>query len=151
MRLPQAGEEASSRQEANTSTGGSAGVLPDQKQRQEPSTPSLSRTAAARVNVRNSRKYHTITTAMGFNHHWQARIHYYWFKKQKAACGAANGEEACDIGGFTRLLHSGHADDLMDEIPTVVVDMLPVGSKSSSYPPHNRPYAFRSASPSATS
>jgi hypothetical protein len=29
------------------------------------------------------------------------------------------------MGGFTRLLHSGHADDLMDEIPTMVVDPLP--------------------------
>lgn len=29
------------------------------------------------------------------------------------------------MGGFTRLLHSGKADDLMDEIPTVVVDPLP--------------------------
>jgi hypothetical protein len=29
------------------------------------------------------------------------------------------------MGGFTRLLHSGKPDDLMDEIPTVVVDPLP--------------------------
>ena len=29
------------------------------------------------------------------------------------------------MGGFTRLLHSGKADDLMDEIPTIVVDPLP--------------------------
>lgn len=29
------------------------------------------------------------------------------------------------MGGFTRLLHSGQADDLMDEIPTMVVDPLP--------------------------
>lgn len=29
------------------------------------------------------------------------------------------------MGGFTRLLHSGKADDLMDEIPTMVVDPLP--------------------------
>ena len=31
------------------------------------------------------------------------------------------------FGGFTRILHSGHADNLMDEIPTVVVDTLPAG------------------------
>ncbi len=31
----------------------------------------------------------------------------------------------CEMGGFTRLLHSGKADDLMDEIPTVVVNPLP--------------------------
>jgi hypothetical protein len=32
------------------------------------------------------------------------------------------------FGGFTRILHSGHADNLMDEIPTVVVDTLPRAS-----------------------
>jgi hypothetical protein len=31
------------------------------------------------------------------------------------------------MGGFTRILHSGKADNLMDEIPTVVVDPLPEG------------------------
>jgi len=29
------------------------------------------------------------------------------------------------MGGFTRILHSGRPDELMDEIPTVVVDPLP--------------------------
>eukprot|EP00959_Pyramimonas_sp_CCMP1952_P123304 2577986-Pyramimonas_sp.AAC.2 len=28
------------------------------------------------------------------------------------------------MGGFTRVLHSGRPDHLMDEIPTVVVDRL---------------------------
>jgi hypothetical protein len=29
------------------------------------------------------------------------------------------------MGGYTRLLHSGQADEFMEEIPTVVVDPLP--------------------------
>ena len=44
------------------------------------------------------------------------------YKKQKSVCEKQGG---CEMGGFTRLLHSGHADDLMDEIPTMVVDPLP--------------------------
>jgi hypothetical protein len=31
------------------------------------------------------------------------------------------------MGGFTRILHSGKPDNLMDEIPTTVVDPLPAG------------------------
>jgi hypothetical protein len=42
----------------------------------------------------------------------------------KAACEAARGRD-CQMGGFTRILHSGRPDELMDEIPTVVVDPLP--------------------------
>ncbi len=49
-------------------------------------------------------------------------MHYYWYKKLKAKCEAAG---PCEMGGFTRLLHSGHKDDLMDEIPTWVADPLP--------------------------
>lgn len=48
----------------------------------------------------------------------------------------------CDMGGFTRILHSGEADDLMDEVPTVVVDKLPESAlKNSSYVVLNRPCA----------
>lgn len=76
----------------------------------------------------------------GFPNHWQARVHYYWYKKQRDACRL---EPPCDMGGFTRLLHSGEADDLMDEVPTVVVDHLPASIlKDSSYVVLNRPYAF---------
>ena len=47
------------------------------------------------------------------------------------------------MGGFTRLLHSGKADDLMDEIPTMVVDPLPADMVEHSwYVVLNRPYAF---------
>lgn len=51
---------------------------------------------------------------------WQCRIMYYWYKKQKSLPGS-------DFGGFTRILHSGRTDDLMEEIPTFVVDPLPPG------------------------
>ena len=44
------------------------------------------------------------------------------YKKQKYQC-EKDGD--CEMGGFTRLLHSGKEDDLMDEIPTMVVDPLP--------------------------
>eukprot|EP00955_Chlamydomonas_euryale_P020716 219534-Chlamydomonas_euryale.AAC.1 len=68
------------------------------------------------------RPFHTVTSAQGSATHWQMRIHYYHFKKQRHACRERG---RCEMGGFTRLLHSGVADDLMDEIPTMVVDPLP--------------------------
>lgn len=40
----------------------------------------------------------------------------------KAQCEAAG---QCDMGGFTRLLHSGTPDELMNEIPTFVANPLP--------------------------
>lgn len=51
---------------------------------------------------------------------WQCRIMYYWYKKKKDLPGS-------EMGGFTRILHSGNPDNLMDEIPTFVVDPLPKG------------------------
>ncbi|KAG2433123.1 hypothetical protein HYH02_012825 [Chlamydomonas schloesseri] len=87
--------------------------------------------------LQNPRAYHVVTTVAGFSNHWQARIHYYWFKKQRDACLR---EPACDMGGFTRVLHTGKPDDLMDEIPTVVVDPLP--DRNTTYIVLNRPYAF---------
>ena len=54
--------------------------------------------------LQNPRAYHVVTTVAGFSNHWQARIHYYWFKKQRDACLR---EPACDMGGFTRVLHTG--------------------------------------------
>lgn len=62
------------------------------------------------------------------------------YKKVKAQCEK---EGACEMGGFTRLLHSGTPDDLMDELPTVVVDPLPTSMVEHSwYIVLNRPYAF---------
>ena len=57
---------------------------------------------------------------------WQCRIMYYWYKRQKNLPGS-------EMGGFTRILHSGNPDNLMDEIPTVVVDPLPAGKDRVSY------------------
>lgn len=51
---------------------------------------------------------------------WQCRIMYYWYKKIKNL-------PQSEMGGFTRILHSGKPDNLMDEIPTMVVDPLPAG------------------------
>ncbi|KAH7862727.1 hypothetical protein Vadar_008662 [Vaccinium darrowii] len=65
---------------------------------------------------------------------WQCRIMYYWYKKQKEMPGS-------EMGGFTRILHSGNPDNLMDEIPTFVVDPLPAGLDRG-YIVLNRPWAF---------
>jgi len=46
------------------------------------------------------------------------------------------------MGGFTRILHSGEPDDLMDEIPTFVAQTLPQGIVNDGYVVLNRPWAF---------
>ncbi|KAL0290623.1 UNVERIFIED_CONTAM: Hydroxyproline O-arabinosyltransferase RDN2 [Sesamum angustifolium] len=46
---------------------------------------------------------------------WQCRIMYYWYKKKKDLPGS-------EMGKFTRILHSGKPDNLMDEMPTFRVD-----------------------------
>ncbi|KAK6132804.1 hypothetical protein DH2020_033447 [Rehmannia glutinosa] len=65
---------------------------------------------------------------------WQSRIMYYWYKKKKDLPGS-------EMGKFTRILHSGNPDNLMDEIPTFVVDPLPEGVDRG-YVVLNRPWAF---------
>lgn len=66
-------------------------------------------------------KYHVAVTATDAAYsQWQCRIMYYWYKKTKDIPGSA-------MGKFTRILHSGRGDQLMDEIPTFVVDPLPEG------------------------
>ncbi|XP_052199874.1 hydroxyproline O-arabinosyltransferase PLENTY-like [Diospyros lotus] len=65
---------------------------------------------------------------------WQCRIMYYWYKKVKDM-------PRSDMGGFTRILHSGSPDNLMEEIPTFVVDPLPDGLDRG-YIVLNRPWAF---------
>ncbi|KAL8503670.1 hypothetical protein ACS0TY_022408 [Phlomoides rotata] len=59
---------------------------------------------------------------------------YYWFKKQK-------NKPNSDMGGFTRILHSGNSDKFMDEIPTFVAQPLPSGLDQG-YVVLNRPWAF---------
>jgi hydroxyproline O-arabinosyltransferase len=86
------------------------------------------------------RKYHVVITAQGPAVHWQSRVCYYWYKKIKKACEEAG---PCDMGGFTRILHSGHADELVDEIPTFIADPLPPEHPNHGYIVLNRPYAFK--------
>ncbi|KAJ4769318.1 hypothetical protein LUZ62_053575 [Rhynchospora pubera] len=67
---------------------------------------------------------------------WQSRIMYYWYKAMKA-----QPDGSAEMGGFTRVLHTGKPDGLIDEIPTFVVDPLPPGVDRG-YIVLNRPWAF---------
>ncbi|XP_074575377.1 hydroxyproline O-arabinosyltransferase NOD3-like [Curcuma longa] len=79
--------------------------------------------------------FHVVVTATDAAYsRWQCRIMYYWYKKMKDG-------EGSEMGGFTRVLHSGKPDSLMDEIPTFVVDPLPAGVDRG-YIALNRPWAF---------
>ncbi|KAK6140383.1 hypothetical protein DH2020_025867 [Rehmannia glutinosa] len=81
------------------------------------------------------RLFHVALTATDAPYsRWQCRIMYYWYKKKKDLPGS-------DMGKFTRILHSGNPDNLMDEIPTFVVDPLPAGLDRG-YVVLNRPWAF---------
>lgn len=62
------------------------------------------------------------------------------YLKQKSECDRT---PTCEMGGFTRLLHSGQPDDLMDEVPTFVAQPLPESVVPHEYyPVLNRPYAL---------
>eukprot|EP00884_Botryococcus_braunii_P011356 jgi/Botrbrau1/20220/Bobra.31_1s0017.1 len=81
-------------------------------------------------------QYHVLVTVDGGVYNaWQARICYYWYKRAKAE------DKHGAMGGFTRILHSGKADKLMEEIPTVVVDPLPPRAHRG-YVVLSRPFAF---------
>lgn len=70
---------------------------------------------------RRNAKFHVALTATDAPYSkWQCRIMYYCYKKMKDV-------PKSDMGGFTRVLHSGKPDNLMEEIPTFVVDPLPEG------------------------
>lgn len=72
-------------------------------------------------------KYHVAVTATDAPYsQWQCRIMYYWYKKMKDLPGS-------NMGEFTRILHSGKPDNLMEEIPSIVVDPLPEGLDRVSY------------------
>ncbi|KAL9260515.1 Hydroxyproline O-arabinosyltransferase NOD3-like protein [Drosera capensis] len=64
----------------------------------------------------------------------KAKVMYYWYKKYRDAPGS-------DMGGYTRVLHSGKEYSWMKEIPTFVVDPLPNGLDPG-YIGLNRPWAF---------
>ena len=66
------------------------------------------------------KKYHVVVTANAAMYvRWQMRVMYYWYKKRLAEQGPEG-----QMGGFTRVLHEGSPDDLMDEIPSCVVSRL---------------------------
>ncbi|GLT81760.1 hypothetical protein SLE2022_001940 [Rubroshorea leprosula] len=80
-------------------------------------------------------KFHVALTATDTRYsQWQCRIMYYWYKRVKDMPGS-------DMGKFTRILHSGKPDNLMEEIPTFVVNPLPEGLDRG-YVVLNRPWAF---------
>jgi hypothetical protein len=69
------------------------------------------------------RPFHTAVTASGSVYNtWQCRVMYHWFKEARRQARGA------DMGGFTRILHSGKPDEFVREIPTFVADPLPEGT-----------------------
>lgn len=97
------------------------------------------------INTTPGEKYHVICSlGSGLYTQWQSRVAYYWYKKAKAACEQELGDK-CQMGGYTRLLHSGAADDWVEEIPTVVVQPLPPEYQmiANGYVVLDRPYAFK--------
>ena len=108
--------------DAVASTGGHPGAPPLATVSAEPwmAQPAPDAGIPGLVAPAGSDKYHVIvSTNQGTYTQWQSRVCYYWYRKMKALYPASA------MGGFTRLLHSGHPDELMEEIPTVVVDPMP--------------------------
>jgi hypothetical protein len=86
--------------------------------------PSSFPTATSRRFGARRRAFHTAVTASGNAYNtWQCRVMYHWFKEARRAPGGG------EMGGFTRVLHSGKPDEFMDEIPTFVADPLPDGDQ----------------------
>jgi hypothetical protein len=61
---------------------------------------------------------------------------FYWFKKQQAA------DPCQEMDGFTRVMHSGKADELMQEIPSIVVPRLDAAQEMG-YMGSDRPFAIK--------
>lgn len=68
---------------------------------------------------------------------WQALVYYYHYQKQRAL------DTSGDMGGFTRILHTGKEDNLMDILPTVVVDDLKKLGGDHGFVVLSRPYAIK--------
>ncbi|XP_024023600.1 hydroxyproline O-arabinosyltransferase 1 [Morus notabilis] len=89
----------------------------------------------SKASSKQKRLFHTAVTASDSVYNtWQCRIMYYWFKKFKDSPNS-------EMGGFTRILHSGNPDNFTDEIPTFVAQPLPAGMDQG-YIVLNRPWAF---------
>ena len=98
---------------------------------------SMTRKPTAEEIEQGKGKFHVMLTANEQSYvAWQSRIMYQRYLK------LLNSGDSGAFGGFTRVLHSAHADNLMDEIPSVVVDPLPKGVDQG-YVVLNRPYAIK--------
>ncbi|XP_022866378.1 hydroxyproline O-arabinosyltransferase 1-like [Olea europaea var. sylvestris] len=81
----------------------------------------MPRDTSSSASKKTKRLFHTAVTASDSIYNtWQCRVMYYWFKKQK-------NKPNSEMGGFTRILHSGKSDRFMDEIPTFIAQPLPSG------------------------
>ena len=89
---------------------------------------------AARESAEENRRVHVVVTADSNDYmHWQMLVCYHSYLKAAAAPGSP-------FSAFTRILHTGKADALMDVFPTVVV---PEGPKpDAGAPPIQRPPAL---------
>jgi hypothetical protein len=82
--------------------------------------------------------FHVLLTANDAPYQrWQSRVMYYQYEKLRRE------HPNSALGGFTRILHSGHPDGLMDEIPTKIVNTLPPTVRDDGYVVLHRPYAFK--------
>jgi hypothetical protein len=120
---------------AGPAVGWTTGVMPPPSGLSKTGAPL---TPAARA-LLEAEPYHVVISAQGAATHWQARVHHYWYLKTRAACRAAG---PCAMGGFTRILHEGAPDNLVDEIPTYVAQTLPPEIDHGGYVVLNRPWAF---------
>ena len=68
---------------------------------------------------------------------WQALVYYYHYQKQKTL------DTSGDMGGFTRILHTGKEDNLMGILPTVIVDDLKKLGGDHGFVVLSRPYAIK--------
>ena len=68
---------------------------------------------------------------------WQALVYFYHYKKQRAL------DTSGHMGGFTRILHTGREDNLMDILPTTVVDDLKKLGGDHGFVVLSRPYAIK--------
>eukprot|EP00755_Sulcionema_specki_P007667 Sspe_Gene.38869::Locus_18745_Transcript_1_1_Confidence_1.000_Length_1852::g.38869::m.38869/K20782/HPAT; hydroxyproline O-arabinosyltransferase len=125
------GKEPASPREPRTR---GVGYDPRQLQRGTPWTTDTNWRLADEKCPAKRRPYHILVTCSSDSAYekWLVRIAYYWYKRQKALdpCG--------EMGGFTRLL-SGTPDDIMDEIPTVTVEVL---KDNLGFIVLNRPHGF---------
>lgn len=101
------------------------------------STDSHETSAKAVVCKQTPKPYHVLLTADdSVYEQWQTRVAYFHYMKHKALAGPCS-----DMGGFTRLLHTGVNDALSAEIPTVVTMRLDAKHEAG-YRASNRPYAI---------